>query len=159
MEPLFHQSWFVFAPDPIVSQSELWIRCQVQENQWSDWRDPGSIILEKHRKQRLSYYGQLYSIYEGLIRNLHNVRVGLKNNEYCKDKIGSLCDDWLEHEIVQTPEYLVMKRFTQDLCHAEIKNFSGNSQFRIAIWNFTDFSQRKHIPKKEERDMLIVDYP
>ncbi len=71
MAPQFHQTWSLFAPDPPTVEKFIEFRVAVKGS-WSDWKDPGAELLEKHDAFRLSHATILYRINQNVAWRLWN---------------------------------------------------------------------------------------
>lgn len=66
MKPLFHQNWHLFSPNPGISTRKLAVRCQSDEDQWSDWFDPTEALIAQHNANRFSGVGKLLYVYRAV---------------------------------------------------------------------------------------------
>lgn len=143
MEPLFTQSWLLFAPDPATDNMKLWYRYR-SDNQWSHWRDPLDNMLTDHQRNRFSSDGKILRIYSNIGMNLANEHTRLQYEFACKEDDVE-CGNSLEREIQKTDAYLLAARYVRELCLNESKVSAVKMdmmQFLIVDLHPKQFSER-----------------
>ena len=70
MKPFFYQNWHLFSPNPGISSTKLWVRCEGLKGKWNDWEDPFSSIQEDFYKNRFSGKGKLLRVYQELSKGV-----------------------------------------------------------------------------------------
>lgn len=144
MNPFFAQRWTLFAPEPQTSQLKLFYRCE-NNSEWSDWKDPTYMALEKHHIYRFGYFGKIIYVFNAVSRELFNKTLS-------NSKEGKLIDS-----IIDTSEFLDAEKIVSRLCN-NIKNFNAERhEFKILQIYPKNFSERKtpgHLGK-----IITIKYP
>jgi hypothetical protein len=84
--PIFDQSWALFAPDPPLREKDLWYRTQ-SDSVWSQWHNPGTVLLEKHDAFRLSNASILYRINQNTAWHLWQSHYQLSESKVSGDSL------------------------------------------------------------------------
>lgn len=153
MEPIFSQNWHLFAPEPATSSLQFWYRCGSQPEGWGEWRDPLHGLIAKHQENRFSHRGKLIYVYQGLVRNLANHFIHLKNKRQC---FSGQCLSQLHQEVEKTKKYQLAKRFVRALCGIET-SMTSSYQFQI-LKVFPKAFSRRHEKRPYER-LERIEFP
>lgn len=118
MEPIFSQSWQLFAPEPATYSLKLWYRYD-RGNGWTDWRDPIHSLVAAHQHNRFSANGKLLRIYEHMTSEVAQVYSQLRVQFRCVAR-DTLCLNRMQRSWEQEEIYASINRFLSALAQKEI---------------------------------------
>jgi hypothetical protein len=148
VQPLFHQSWKIFAPEPPLWNVRLVYRCQFTDSTWSKWKDPGCHWLLKHYSNRFSYYGKAYLVHAKIARELFNAATRIIPAE---NLLSGHAEKKELLKITETREYALAEKYLRTV---SMENYPEQGISRIQFAYIADhtvvFEERKN-PGAEKR--------
>lgn len=151
IDSFFKQGWSFFAPDPVLSNTEIEYKC-IYQNKTADWVNfeselnnsllPWSKIL---RSANTSYIAE--TLAGPLVFGTTQ-----RSNMFCSN--GD-CDQYFL-EVSKLKQYSLLKKIVSDLCHEKGGADVIGDRVKIKTYNLSYFSTLKNsLPKKTVDSVLL----
>ena len=71
IDPILHQNWHLFSPNPGISHAILGVRCKYTGEDWREWYDPAQPLESEFNSRPISGLGVVLRIYRTPARHLN----------------------------------------------------------------------------------------
>lgn len=151
IDSFFKQGWSFFAPDPVLSNTEIEYKC-IYQNKTADWvnfeNDLNKFLLPWSRflpSANTSYIAE--TLAGPLVFGTSK-----KSNMFCSN--GD-CDQYF-FEITKLKQFSLLKKIVSDLCHSQSKDDVIGDRVRVKTYNLSYFSSLKDsLPQKTVDSVLL----
>ena len=155
MTQFFNQDWHLFAPNPGTTSTKMWVRCEMNGNEWTEYGDPAWPTLQAHYRNRFSPAAKLLYIYRAIPDQLKRDVVGL-HRELCGDKkqlgpmdgVNPVACATFKDEIRKSKWFAVATRYATDKCRNEVGDRLTASQFMIVTLHPIPYTKRSELTTK-----------
>ncbi len=139
MFPLFTQRWLLFAPEPQTSQIKFIYRCEIRGN-WTEWKDPTYELIQRHQKNRLSYYGKEVYVFNAVARDLTDAQIIIRSSS----------------DLETNKDIANAKRLFSTIC---LRDFSESSRFQFSVISLDAKNYSERMKAGFYGKMIKMDYP
>lgn len=140
MGRFFYQNWHLFSPNPGISTTRLWIRCQ-GDRAWGGWVEPTEKLQTEYYANRISGKGKVLYVYNGISKNL--VTTLNRMIRECGD-VNATCDtEEIQRRVKDSGSYDLASRYAEGICRSILPTPSAiKYQFKLMTFQPKQFSRR-----------------